>query len=213
MPLIEIRQPKYFDVRTVDDDYTQALRRLHLFEPLPFDHRPVIYLPRIHYAPDVYIEERYPYAYNRIEEPVNPPYISRLLTTLSLTYKTKILPVHDYSEETVADSLSSASEASPKEVITNKSTPKKGTNTGSVKVVTPKPIIKAESVAKPIAETKPENEDTTEPTKDSENNVEPVDEVTENSESEAGSTDTEPEGSVDDTNGGEATTDADVPTA
>lgn len=217
LPLIEIRQPKYFDVRTVDDDYIHSLRRLHLFEP--FDHRPVIYLPRIHIVPDVYVEERHPYAYNQIEEPVNPPYISRLLTTLSVTYNTKILPVHDYSEETVADSLSSASEASPKEVVTNKDTPKKGTNAGSVKVVTPKPNIKTESVAKPKAETKAENipksenGDTIEPTEDSENNVEPVDEVIDDSEavkteSETGSTDTEPEA-----NDGDATTDADVPTA
>lgn len=150
--------------------------------------------------------------------------MSRLLTTLSLTYKTKILPVQDYSEETVADSLPSANEASPKEVVTNKVTPKKGTNAGSVKEVTPKPNIKAESVAKPKAETKPENipksdnEDTTEPTEDSEVNVEPVDEVIKNpevvnTESEAGSADNEPEGSVDDTNDGEATTDADVATA
>lgn len=172
MPLIEIRHPKFFDIRSFDDDYiSQSPRRLHLFEPV--DPVPVIYLPRIHFAPDVYVEERYPYAYNRFEEPVNPPYLSRLLTTLSLTYKTKVLPVRDYvaeNKETDEDSLASASETAPPEVkkpgngskvTTPKNDSKVGTNTStppeSVKV-TPKPNVKAESVTKPKAETNPKAE-------------------------------------------------------
>lgn len=195
------------------------------------------------------MEEHFPYAYNHFEEPVTPPYISRLLTTLSYSYTTKVLPVHDYKEETVEDSVPSASKKVPQAVpnsgneLTNKGTTKKdtnvGTNTslpsqGSVKVVTPKPNIQAESVTKSNAETKAENkkktanDKTTEPdtnpveTKVSENNVDvenkPVDAVIQIPDAEG---DTTPENSINDTTGQtdevegnvvEATTDeADVP--
>lgn len=142
---------------------------------------------------------------------MNPPYLNRFLTTLSVSYKAKILPVRDYideTKETVSDSLTSSSDNVPKEVsspandstATNKGTTKKnpngGTNAGtpqvSSNVLPPKPNIKAESVTKPKAETKPENDsdkttdtNVADPT-DSKNIavdkvIEPVDKVIENS--------------------------------
>lgn len=171
------------------------------------------------------MEEHFPYAYNHFEEPVTPPYRSRLLTTLSYSYTTKVLPVHDYNEETVEDSVPGASKNVPQAVPNsgnespNKGTTKKdtnvGTNTslpsqGSVKVVTPKPNIQAESVTKPDAETKAENETNTENDKTTEPNTnpeetkvdvenKPVDEVIQIQDAEGDTT--TPENSINDTTG------------
>lgn len=235
--MFEIRHPKFFDIPSFDDDYAQPIRRLHLFEP--FDPPPIVYLPRIHYAPDVYVEEHFPFVYERFEEPAIPPYMSRLLTTLSYTYKAKVLPVRDYvddNKETSEDSVSSASKILPQADKTT-STPKKDANVktstpaqGSVKIPPPKPNTIAEPVTKPVAETKPESGKPTEPIANVEATItnvdeetKPVDEVINDSEVETPDADvaatvTAPE-SVNDANGqpelegndGEATAAEDIP--
>lgn len=140
-PVIDIPLPKI--VHLYDDDYSKPFHRLHLFDP--YDQPPpVIYLPRVHVAPEIYIDDLHPYAH-RFQE---PPHLNRLWTTLTYTYNTRVVPVIDKEkeEEHVADSNGSDSDVVP-QVVKNKGATKKDKNaettTSSVKKVTPKPETEA----------------------------------------------------------------------
>ncbi|XP_037038312.1 uncharacterized protein LOC119075859 isoform X2 [Bradysia coprophila] len=211
--VIEIPLPKV--VRIFDDDYPQPQRRFHSYDP--YDQPPpVIYLPRVHVVPDVYVDDLHPYAH-RFQE---PPYLSRLWTTLSYTYNTRLVRVIDKDEtkETVADSVGSASNtveqpATKGTTKKEKSTEKAGSaDKGSVKKVTSKP--KAEAVTK--SGEKPDDNKTTgsstkvEGTKVSENNgdgveTKPVEEEIKTDDATSDSTSAPTE------NGDGSTTDAVVP--
>ncbi|KAG4065160.1 hypothetical protein HA402_007557 [Bradysia odoriphaga] len=223
--VIEIPLPKV--VRIFDDDYSQPQRHLHSYDPYN-QPPPVIYLPRVHVVPEVYVDDLHPYAH-RFQE---PPYLSRLWTTLSYTYNTRLVRVIDKDEtkENVADSVDSASNIV--EQPATKSTTKKGkgtekggsTDQSSVKKVTSKP--KAEAVTKSDAGGKPDDNKTTgsttevEATEVSEKNddgveTKPVDEKTKTVDATSDSTTPkDSDGNAESApteNGDGTTTDAEVP--
>lgn len=225
-PVIEIPRPRIIHI--YDDDYSQPqpLRQpLHFFDH--YDHpTPVIYLPRVHVEPEIYVDDLPSHYRHRFQE---PPYLNRLMTTLTYTYNTRVVRVIDKDEkdEKVADSSASASDT-VSNAVTNKGTTKKDKNaettssTGSVKKVTPKPGV--EAVPKSDAGEKPDDNKTTESTtkvdatKVSEDKVagvepKPVEGETDANSDSTTSKDSDNDGNSETENSEGSTTDADVPAA
>jgi len=160
LPFYEIRHPDIFEVRNYVDDDGFKSQGLHLSEASG----PIIYLPKIRLiAPDVYVEHRHPFA---MEQPINAPFRCRLQSTLQLSFKTKILPLHypnDESKGTDGDSV--GTDTKPDKDTKPDASKKPNTTKKPDATKKPEPTKKPDATKKPEATKKPAATKNSEPTK------------------------------------------------